>query len=235
MSGLLRGAERATDPYLRQVLQGRTLADMPAELGATLARGIPGLAETLQPQVDVLGRQVQNPSQGPAAMLPVRQTPGQPSDILAAYERTGTPLGQAPPAIDYGPYLQIPLKPEQRQTWLQLRGQVLQQALAKTASDPSFQQSDPRSQQLLLNTVDQVATRSANLQMLGQMGPDDVARAMPKPGSLIAPVQSYAPGASNFDLNALLSNQAGLQAVRAAQQRRQAESAALTAALLGGG
>jgi hypothetical protein len=234
MSGLLRGVERVTDPYLRQVPQGRTLADVPGELGATLARGIPGLAQTLQPQLDVLGRPMVNPSQGLAAMLPVRQTPGAPSDILAAYERTNTPVGQAPQTIDYGPYGQIYLTPQERQTWLQLRGQVLQNSLAATAADPKFQQSPAKSQELTLKTVDQIATRTADLQLLSQLGPDRRAAAVPRPGSLTAPVQSYAPGASNYDLmSAVLSNQTGLQALQAAQQQRDAERQAVARALLG--
>jgi hypothetical protein len=224
MAGLLRGVARGTDPLMRQ--------PAPGDVGAAIAQNIPVLRQQVQPRIDVLGQTVANPQAGLGALLPTRLGAGAPNPIAAAYERTNTPLGPAPQTIDYGPYGQVYLTPQQRQTWLQLRGQVLQNSLARTAADPKFQQSDAKSQELTLKTVDQIATRTANLQMLSQLGPNPTV--VPRPGSLTAPVQSYAPGASNYDLmSAVLSNQTGLQALQAAQQQRDVERQAVARALLG--
>jgi murein DD-endopeptidase MepM/ murein hydrolase activator NlpD len=242
MSGLLRGVERGTDPYLRQALPPAAsvgLAGLPGAIGQSVAEGIPGLAQNVPARVDVLGRPMTNPQQGLAALLPIRQTPGQPSSVLDALQYAGVGVSAPPKTINYGPYDQITLTPQQQQVWQQLRGQQLQAALGGLQGP--FQPTDKKNLQFAVNLADRIATNVANLQILGAVQRDpNSAAPIPRPGSLTAPAQSYTPGVFSLDpMAAIIGNQTGLQALQtqAAESqhlRRQAESRALLSSLVGG-
>jgi len=180
-----------------------------------------------------------NPQQGLAALLPIRQTPGQPSSVLDALQYAGVGVSAPPKTINYGPYDQITLTPQQQQVWQQLRGQQLQAALGGLQGP--FQPTDKKNLQFAVNLADRIATNVANLQILGAVQRDpNSAAPIPRPGSLTAPAQSYTPGVFSLDpMAAIIGNQTGLQALQtqAAESqhlRRQAESRALLSSLVGG-
>jgi hypothetical protein len=224
MSATLRGVEQATDPLLRQAPQGN--------IGQAIAAGIPGLAQSVQPRQDIYGRVVANPQQGLGALLPSRIGPGTTDPVAVAMARAGVQPSATPTDVPYGPYDQVHLTPQERQAWEHLRGQIIQQSGAAMVANPQFDQ-DPtgKSQQYSLKLLDQIATNAANLQILSVIGPNPTIE--PRPGSLIAPVQGYAPGGLGDQyltqatqlrtqmqhqalMNALLSGQTGLQELQAA-------------------
>jgi hypothetical protein len=239
-SGLVRSVAQMTDPYQRQVISPRIAGEVLPSIAQRVASNVPGAREMLPAQVDVLGRQAANPLQGLGELSPFRPAAGLPSPILDMFQRAGVAPNAPPQTVDYGPYQQIQLKPQERQAWEQIRGQMLQQSLQGLANNPTFQRTDQqslKSQQMILQQVDSVASHTADMQMLGLI-PNAGQRAMNKPGSVTAAVAGYQPDVSqqyNPMMMQLLTAPSSSSQLGATMRQRQAESDALLRSLTGVG
>jgi hypothetical protein len=237
-SGLVRSIAQMTDPYQRQVISPRIAGELPQSIAQRVASNVPGAREQLPAQIDVLGRQVGNPLQGLGELSPLRPAAGLPSPILDMYQRAGVAPSAPPQTVDYGPYQQIQLKPQERQAWEQIQGRVLQQSLEGVANNPAFQRTDQQSlkqQQIVLNQIDAAASHVADMQMLGLI-PNASARAVNKPGSITAAVAGYQPEISqqyNPMAMQLLTAPSSSSQLGATLRQRQAESDALLRSLTG--
>ena len=228
MSGTLRGIERATDPLQRQAPQGDILG--------AVAQGIPGLGQTVQPRVDVLGRNMPNPQQGLGTFLPARLGAGQSSPILAAMGGAGVAPAAAPQTIPYGPYDEVRLTPQERVAFEQYRGQIIQRAAGNLVSSPRFQTMPGNAQRAALEQINTAAQQAAGQLVLRDIGPQS-AQARMTPTGTLAPVQTYQPGGLGEQylsqqsllqsqarhqalMQSLLGGQTGLQAAMAANAAR---------------
>jgi hypothetical protein len=202
MAGPLRDIAKATDPLMRQPPQG--------DLGAALGQNIPFLREQVQPRLDVLGRAVANPQQGLGAILPARLGAGAESPIASAMARVGAAPSAVPLTVPYGPSHEVRLTPQERQSYQQYRGQVIQQGADALVRSPQWQQMPDFAQRAALERIDSAASEAASRMVLG-----DIVRS---PGShtivptgVLAPVQGYA--SDGLDQSMLFRNQAQHQAL----------------------
>jgi hypothetical protein len=214
-SGLLRGVSQMTDPYQRQVLQPKTTDQVVPAILQNVQQNLPGLREQLPSRLDVLGRDVVNPVQGLSAILPLRAAAGEPNPILGALANTGVAPSSAPTSIPYGPST-INLRPDEQQTYIRERGQLIQQMASELVNSPSFAQMPDYAQKIALQRVTQVAGEVAGKMLLASMGNPN--QRMSAQG-VLGPVQSYA-----------LPNSLD----QATQQHNQAMHQALMQSLLGG-
>jgi hypothetical protein len=207
MSGLLRGVARATDPLMRQ--------PPPGDVGAAIAQNIPGLREQVQPMLSsVSGQPVPNPQQGPAAFLPTRLGAGTPGPIETAMASAGVAPSAVPQTINYGPYDQIRLSPDERQTWQQYRGALLTQMAGNLVQSPGYQTMSPKSQQISLQRMNQLADQYASQLLVRDIGPTARAAGRLEPTGLLAPVQGYGPDMlGQINQQALARSQAQHQAL----------------------
>jgi murein DD-endopeptidase MepM/ murein hydrolase activator NlpD len=212
MSGLLRGVARATDVSMRQ--------PPPGDIGQALEANIPGLRQQVMPELsNVSGQPIPNPQQGLAAFLPTRLAAGSPGAIETSMAAAGVAPSAVPQTINYGPYDQIRLTPDERQTWQQYRGALMTRMAGDLVQSPGFQSMSAKSQQVSLQRINQLADQYAGQLLTRDIGPTARAAGRLEPTGLLAPVQG-------FDLGGQLTQQS--------LARSQMQHQALMQALLGG-
>lgn len=228
-SGFLRGVNQMTDPLQRQTLQPRTMSEIPPAILQNLEKNLPGLSESLPARVDVLGRQVVNPSQGLGAVL--HPAAGQPSPVLNAMAASGFAPSATPDKISFGDGREIALRPEEQRAFQQLAGQRFQQMASTMASGPAVQAleqtaagpaSDPaanRARQLIqmrLAPLEQAARQYAEAQVLRSIPANERQARASWTSGIFAPTMGYGPD------------------FLAGQQQNAAAAAVLAQALAGG-
>jgi hypothetical protein len=208
-SAIVRTAAQAGDPNQRRVLQPKTLDEVLPAILQNVQQNIPGVREQLPTRLDVLGRDVANPQQGLASVLPMRAAAGQPSPILAAMGGAGVAPSSAPSSIPYGPNAQINLRPEEQQTYDRYRGQLIQQMSNDLVNSADFKTMPDYAQRIALQRVVQTAGEVAGRMLLGDLAPQAQNRLSTT--GVLAPVMPYGPSA--LDQESLIRNQASHRAL----------------------
>jgi hypothetical protein len=204
-SGLVRSVAQMTDPLSRQTLQPRQPEQLVPAILQNVQQNLPGLREQLPSRLDVLGREVRNPLQGLAGILPTRAAAGEPSPILSALAATGVAPSSVPSSIPYGPSAEIPLRPAEQQTFTRYRGQLIQQMASDLVNSAGFAKMPDYAQRIALQRVTQTANEVAGRMLLADIGGSGPQRSTPT--GVLAPVQSYALP-NSVDQGTLLRNQA---------------------------
>lgn len=208
-SAVTRSVAEATDPLERQALRPETMSQVLPAILQNVQQNLPGLREQLPARVDVMGRDIQNPLQGIAGLLPLHPAAGQPSPVLAAMAAAGVAPSAPPPSIPYGPNAQINLRPDEQQTYERYRGQLLDQYAGPMVASPAFQQLPDYAQRRALGNVLQNVDAAAGRMLLGDLAPTAQDRLSIR--GALAPVMPYGP--SGLDVMTQMRNHAAQRAL----------------------
>jgi flagellum-specific peptidoglycan hydrolase FlgJ len=153
-------------PFLRQVEQ--------------TARQRSGVGrEELPKAQDILGRDVENPRQGPAALLPRVGTDRQ-DPVLQAFLDADLNIGDPPKELTVpglkDPDLKPALTPEEQRRWNTLRGEAIIRTVGPAIADPGFAQATPSSRQAFLEKRRTAAAEEAHARLRSEIGAQEINR-----------------------------------------------------------
>lgn len=159
-----RAIGTAMDPTERVVDSGKTVP-WQENVSQRVQQGV-GLRVGLPVAQDVLGRPKENPQQGLRAILPaLRNAKSEP--LVRAYLDAGVDISAPPTSVEG-----VTLTPAQQRRYQEVMGRELGRVAGPTVSSPTWQNTPPATQKMLLETFQDIAKTLAEVAVQSEGGAD---------------------------------------------------------------